>query len=404
MPTFVYTIKDPQGRVQTRSTKAENRRVLTTKLRGEGLTVTDIRQEKKLPSLNIFRPRVKTNDIAIFSRSFATMVDAGITLPKCLDILVKQTENPVLSKAIADIKTDVEGGISLSEALGKYPKIFPALYTNMVKAGEIGGTLPEVCNQLANILEKQRQLQNKVKSGLFMPIMVLSFCMLITVGLILFVVPRFAAIFSDMNAELPAPTQVLVNISDGIRGPKGIGFVAILAVFIFIFVKVIKTDKGGNAWDKIKLKMPLFGPLITKNIVANFTRTFGMLQKSGVPILESLNIVADTAGNRIIAAAIRDASSSIRQGETIAKPLERSQALPLMVTQMIAVGEETGNVELMLNKIADLYEDDVERTVEGLTKLIEPMMMVFIGSIVGGILVCLYLPIFNMADVMSGGM
>lgn len=404
MPTFVYTIKDTQGRMQTRSSKAENRRVLTTKLRSEGLTVTNIRQEKKLSPLNIFRPRVKTNDITIFSRSFATMVDAGITLPKCLDILVKQTENPVLSKVTAEIKTDVESGISLSEALGKYPKIFPPLYTNMIKAGEAGGTLPEVCNQLANILEKQRQLQNKVKSGLFMPIMVLCFCMLITVGLILFVVPRFAAIFSDMNAKLPAPTQILVNISEGARGPEGIGFVSILAVFIFIFVKVIKTDKGGNAWDKIKLKMPLFGPLITKKIVANFTRTFGMLQSSGVPILESLDIVADTAGNRIIARAIREASSSIRQGETIAKPLERSQVLPLMVTQMISVGEETGNVELMLNKIADLYEDDVERTVDGLTKLIEPMMMVLIGGIVGSILVCLYLPIFNMADVMSGGM
>lgn len=404
MPTFVYTIKDTQGRMQTRSSKAKNSRVLTTKLRSEGLTVTNIRQEKKLSPLNIFRPRVKTNDITIFSRSFATMVDAGITLPKCLDILVKQTENPVLSKVTAEIKTDVESGISLSEALGKYPKIFPPLYTNMIKAGEAGGTLPEVCNQLANILEKQRQLQNKVKSGLFMPIMVLCFCMLITVGLILFVVPRFAAIFSDMNAKLPAPTQILVNISEGARGPEGIGFVSILAVFIFIFVKVIKTDKGGNAWDKIKLKMPLFGPLITKKIVANFTRTFGMLQSSGVPILESLDIVADTAGNRIIARAIREASSSIRQGETIAKPLERSQVLPPMVTQMISVGEETGNVELMLNKIADLYEDDVERTVDGLTKLIEPMMMVLIGGIVGSILVCLYLPIFNMADVMSGGM
>ena len=403
MPTFVYTIRDQQGQIQTKSSKSENSRTLTTRLRNEGLTVMNVRQEKKLSFLNMFRSRVKINDIAIFSRSFATMVDAGITLPKCLDILVKQTDNPALSKATADIKTDVEGGVSLSEALSKYPRIFTPLYTNMVKAGEAGGTLPAVCNQLATILEKRRQLQNKVKSGLFLPIMVLGFCLLITIGLIVFVVPVFAGIFADMDAELPAPTQILINISEGIRGPNGLAFLASAVLIIFVCVKMTSTDKGGFAWDKIKLKMPLFGPLITKKVVANFTRTFGMLQSSGVPILESLNIVADTAGNKIIAQAIREASSSIRQGESISKPLERSQALPAMVTQMISVGEETGNVELMLNKIADLYEDDVERTVEGLTKLIEPILMIFVGTMVGGILVCLYLPIFNLAGAMSSG-
>jgi len=402
MPTFVYTIRDPQGRVRTKNAKAENRQALTTRLRNEGNTVMDIRQEKKLFSLNIFRSRVKTNDIAIFSRSFATMVDAGITLPECLNILVKQTENQALSKATNDIKTDVESGVSLSEAMAKYPKIFSELYTNMIKAGEAGGTLPDVCNQLANILEKRRQLQNKVKSGLFLPIMVLGVCLLISIGLIVFVVPRFASIFEELNAELPGPTQMLINISKDIRGPKGLAFAATAALFIFVFIRVTQTDKGGYVWDKVKLKMPLFGSLITKKIVSNFTRTFGMLQSSGVPILESLNIVADTAGNRVVAEAIREASSSIRQGESISKPLERSQVLPAMVTQMISVGEETGNVELMLNKIADLYEDDVERTVEGLTKLIEPLLMIFVGGMVGTILVCLYLPIFNLAGAMSG--
>jgi len=402
MPTFVYTIRDQQGRLRTKNAEAENSQALTTRLRNEGNTVMDIRQEKKSFSLNIFRSRVKTNDIAIFSRSFATMVDAGITLPECLNILVKQTENQALSKATNDIKTDVESGVSLSEAMSKYPKIFPELYTNMIKAGEAGGTLPDVCNQLANILEKRRQLQNKVKSGLFLPIMVLGVCLLISIGLIVFVVPRFASIFEELNAELPGPTQMLINISKDIRGPKGLAFAATAALFIFVFIRVTQTDKGGYAWDKVKLKMPLFGSLITKKIVSNFTRTFGMLQSSGVPILESLNIVADTAGNRVIAEAIREASSSIRQGESISKPLERSQVLPAMVTQMISVGEETGNVELMLNKIADLYEDDVERTVEGLTKLIEPLLMIFVGGMVGTILVCLYLPIFNLAGAMSG--
>ena len=403
MPSFAYTARDHQGRTQKNSAKAKNSSDLISKLRSKGLTVTEVQQEKKASSLNLFQPRIKINDIAVFSRQFASMVEAGIQLAPALDIMVKQTENQALSKMTEKVKVEVESGSSLSESLAKHPKAFDDLYTNMVKAGEISGNLPTILNQLADVLEKQRALRNKVKSALFMPVMVLGFCLLITIGLILFVVPRFAAIFEDIGAGLPRPTQILVNLSEDMRGPKGILFFIGAALFVFAFMKIIKTDKGEYIWDKIKLKLPLFGSLIMKQVVATFARIFGLLDHSGVNILDSLEIVAGTVGNRIVADSIREASVSIQQGENLSDPLKESGIFPPMVTHMIVVGEETGTVETMLNKIADLYEDDVERTLEGLTKLIEPLMMMFVGTMVGTILICLYLPIFGMAGAMSEG-
>ena len=403
MPSFAYTARDQQGKVQKSSARAKDSRDLISRLRGQGLIVTEIQQQKKVSSLNLFQPRVKINDIAVYSRQFASMVEAGIQLAPCLDIMVKQTENPTLAGVTEQVKNEVESGASLSESFGRHPKIFDHLYTSMVKAGEVSGTLPLILNQLATLLEKRRALQNKVKSALFLPTLVFGFSILITLGLIIFIVPRFATIFEDVGAELPRPTQVLVGISEGIRGPKGVVAAVFLVVFAFAIRRLIKTDKGEEVWDRAKLKMPLFGSLIMKKIVASFARTFALLDRSGVNILDSLEIVAETVGNRIVAQAIKDASSSIQQGENISDPLQRSQIFPPMVTHMIVVGEETGNVETMLNKIADLYEDDVERTVEGLTKLIEPLMMIFVGVLVALILVCLYLPIFNMAGALAGG-
>lgn len=403
MPSFAYTARDSQGRMQRNNARARNNRDLISRLRKQGLTVTEIRQEKKVPSLNFFQPKVKVNDIAVFSRQFASMVEAGIQLAPALDIMVKQTENAALAKVTEQVKTDVEGGASLSESLAKHPKAFSDLYTNMVKAGEISGTLPTILNQLATLLEKRRALQNKVKSSLFLPSMVLGFCVLVTIVLIVFVVPRFAAVFEDVGADLPGPTRILVGISEDIRGPKGGVFAVGVVLFVFAFRMITRTEKGGFVWDKIKLKLPLFGSLIMKNVVATFARIFGLLDRSGVNILDSLEIVAGTVGNRIVARAIREASTSIQQGESLSEPLKRSQVFPPMVTHMIVVGEETGTVETMLSKIADLYEDDVERTLEGLTKLIEPLMMIFVGMLVGSILICLYLPIFSMAGAMSGG-
>jgi type IV pilus assembly protein PilC len=331
------------------------------------------------------------------------MVGAGVPLAQCLDILIDQTENATLSKATADIKAEVEGGGSLSEALGKYPKIFDNLYVNMIRAGEASGQLEPIFNQLADLLERQRDLRNRVKSALFLPIMVMGFCVLITIALIVFVVPRFANIFEMMNAPLPGPTQMLINISRDIRGPKGLIAIVAISLLAFAIRKVIKTEQGGRIWDQIKLKLPLFGSLIMKKIVANFARTYGLLDRSGVPILESLDIVAQTAGNRIVSRSIMEARSGVQEGEDLSKRLEQSRIFPPMVTQMIVVGEKTGTVETMLFKIAELYEADVERTVEGLTKLIEPMMMILVGVLVGSILICMYLPIFNMAGLMSGG-
>ncbi|MFC1713422.1 type II secretion system F family protein [Candidatus Poribacteria bacterium] len=403
MPSFAYVARDLQGRVQRNNLRAKNSHDLISRLREQGLTVTEIRQQKKVSSLSLFQPRIKVNDIAVFSRQFASMIEAGIQLAPALDIMVKQTENPTLSKMTEQVKTEVEGGASLSESLAKHPKAFDDLYTNMVKAGEISGTLPTILNQLATLLEKRRALQNKIKSSLFLPVLVLGFCIVMTIGLIIFVVPRFAAVFEEVGAALPRPTQILVGISEDMRGPKGGIFFVSVILFAFAFRKVIKTEKGGYVWDRTKLKLPLFGSLIMKKVVATFARIFGLLDHSGVNILDSLDIVAGTVGNRVVARSIREASASIQQGESLSEPLKRSQIFPPMVTHMIVVGEETGTVETMLNKIADLYEDDVERTLEGLTKLIEPLMMIFVGMLVASILVCLYLPIFNMAGAMSDG-
>ena len=404
MPSFAYSARDRQGNVLSNNAKARNSRDLITKLRGRGLTVTEIRQEKSgLGSVVLFQPRVKINDIAVFSRQFASMVEAGIQLAPCLNIMVKQTENPTLSKITEQVKTDVEGGTSLCDSMAKHPKVFNNLYTSMVKAGEMSGTLPLILNQLATLLEKRRALQNKVKSALFLPVVVLGFCMLVTLGLIIFIVPTFAAVFQQVGADLPRPTMILIGLSEALRGPKGGIALVSFIIMVILFRRIVKTERGGFVWDRIKLKLPLFGSLIIKQVVANFSRTFALLDRSGVNILDSLEIVADTVGNRIVAKAIKEASSSIQQGENMSTPLERSQVFPPMVTHMIVVGEETGTVETMLNKIADLYEDDVDRTVEGLTKLIEPIMMILVGLMVASILVALYLPIFGMAGALSDG-
>lgn len=402
MPTFVYKVRDQKGKIKKGSSKADSSKILMNRLREQGLTVTEIRQQNKGFSLNFAKFRsVKIGELAVFSRQFATMMSAGVPLTESLDILAKQTENPGLAKTIGEIKTEVENGGSLAVALSKHPKVFSKLYINMVKAGETTGALEVVLNQLADLMEKQRDLQNKVKSALFLPLVILGLCVLITLGLIMFIVPRFAAIFEEMNAKLPGPTLVLVSISKAIRGPKGLIAMGVIVVLIFLVRKLIKTEKIAPLWDQLKLKLPIFGSLLTKRAVASFARTFSLLESSGVPILESLDIVAETANNIVISNAIMKARSSIQQGENISKPLAESQIFPPMVTHMIVVGENTGTVETMLNKIADLYEDEVDRAVESLVKLIEPMMMVVVGGLVGSILICLYLPIFNLAGAIS---
>ncbi|MBD3180785.1 type II secretion system F family protein [Candidatus Poribacteria bacterium] len=401
MPTFVYTVRNQKGLLEKRTSKAENTQSLVTNLRNQGLVVTEIKQKKALSSIELFKPKVKVHDLSIFSRQFATMQDAGVPLTDSLDILTSQTVNPTLSKATAEIKNEVEGGGTLSEAMAKYPKIFSKLYISMVKAGEASGAFETVFNQLALILEKELALRNKVKSALFLPTLILGFCLLITIGLIVFIVPRFAAVFENIGGKLPGPTQMLINVSNDIRGPKGLMALGTVIVCYMLFRSITSTEKGAYGWDKIKLKMPLFGNLFNKKAVASFARTFALLNASGVSILEALDIVSDTSGNRVIGNAIKDAKNSIQQGDSISKPLGENKVFPPMVNQMIIIGENTGNLENMLNKIADLYEDEVDRTVEGLTKLIEPVMMIFVGAIVGTILICLYLPIFNMADAIG---
>ncbi|MEK7849920.1 MAG: type II secretion system F family protein [Candidatus Omnitrophota bacterium] len=330
----------------------------------------------------------------------ATMVDSGITLVQSLHILSEQAENKILSSVTLKIKEDIESGSSLHEALERHPKIFSNLYINMVKAGETSGLLDEILDRLASYLEKSSALQRKVKSSLVYPAVVISMAILITMVLLIKVVPTFKGIFDSLGGTLPMPTQILIGISDVLR--KFFLFIVIaFAALVFLFKKYINTPKGRFQFDYNILRAPVFGPLFRKVVVAKFSRTLATLVKSGVPILNALEIVGKTAGNMVVEKAVTDARASIREGEPISEPLLRSGAFPPMVIRMISVGEQTGKLEKMLNKIADFYDEQVDTAVSGLTSMIEPLVIGFLGIIIGGIVVALFMPIFKITELIS---
>ncbi|MBI5902023.1 MAG: type II secretion system F family protein [Deltaproteobacteria bacterium] len=406
MTTFVYTAKMPDGEVKKGEIQAVSLAQATAALRRQQVLPTSITQKKagfslgdiKLPS---FGGKVKTKEIVIFSRQFATMIDAGLPLVQCLDILSSQQENPEFKKTLLDVKGSVEGGATFADSLRKHPKVFDDLYVNLIAAGEVGGILDTILNRLSGFLEKSEKLKGKIKSAMTYPTAVIIIACLVVSGLLLWVVPIFQDMFSSFGKALPLPTQMVVNMSNGLKHYWYL-ILGSIGGIIFGLNRIYKTQKGRRAMDAIFLKLPVLGDLIRKTAVARFTRTLGTMISSGVPILEALEIVSKTAGNVIIEEAVIKARTSLSQGKTLAEPLIETKVFPGMVTQMIAVGESTGALDAMLSKIADFYEDEVDEAVDALTSLIEPMLMAFLGIVVGGLVIALYLPIFSLAGAASG--
>ncbi len=395
MGFFGYIAKDNQGLRIKGVLEARSQEDALAVLHKKGLIIISVKEEQ-------FRAvkdqSIKLDDLVVFSRQLATMVESGITLVQALHILSEQAENKILSGVTLKIKDDIESGSSLNEALSRHPKIFSNLYINMVKAGETSGLLDEILDRLATYLEKSSALQRKVKSSLVYPAVVISMAVLITIVLLVKVVPTFKGIFASLGGTLPLPTQILIMISDVLR--RFFLFVVIIfGILGFIAKKYFNTPRGRYQFDRFSLRMPVFGPLLRKVVVAKFSRTLATLVKSGVPILSALDIVGKTSGNKVVEEAVDNARISIKEGEPISEPLSRSGAFPPMVVRMISVGEQTGQLEKMLNKIADFYDEQVDAAVSGLTSMIEPLVIGLLGIAVGGIVIALFMPIFKITEL-----
>jgi type IV pilus assembly protein PilC len=406
MPTFVYSGKTASGEVRKGELQAASVAQATAALKRQQILPSSVSKKGSgLSGINIklpgFGEKVKTKDLVIFSRQFATMIDAGLPLVQCLDILASQQENAEFKRILIEVKSSVEGGSTFADALRKHPKVFDDLYVNLIAAGEVGGILDSIVNRLSGFLEKAEKLKGKVKGAMTYPTAVIVIAALIVTGLLLWVVPIFDNMFASFGKSLPAPTQVVVNMSKFLQS----SWYIIIGVLVGIFVGIkysYKTPKGRKIIDQLLLKVPVVGDLIRKTAVARFTRTLGTMLSSGVPILEGLEIVSKTSGNVVIEEAIMKARLSLSQGKTLAEPLLETKVFPGMVTQMIAVGESTGALDNMLTKIADFYEEEVDQAVEALTSLIEPMLMAVLGVVVGGLVIALYLPIFQIAGAAGG--
>ena len=403
MATYTYAVRDKAGKVIKGKLEGENKDAVQSRLAQMGYIILELDQQGGIASLNAIKfgvAKVKGKDVSIFSRQFATMISAGLSLTKCLSILSAQTESASLRLIIAQIGKDVEAGQSLSDALAKHPHAFPPIFVNMVRAGETGGVLDEVLSRLADHLESEIALKAKIKSAMTYPIAMGALVLIVLAAMMIFVVPTFEKMFSDMGGTLPAITQLLVNISHFVASIWGI----VAAAAVYGLVMLFKWWSGGpgkTVWDGAKLNMPVFGSLTRKIALAKFTRTFGTLVSAGVPILSALDIVADTAGNDVVANAVKHARNAIKEGETIAKPLSESKVFPSMLVQMIAVGEETGALDAMLEKVADFYDEEVSVATDGITSLIEPLMMASRGVIVGGMVIALYLPMFQVVALVK---
>jgi len=404
METFKYAVRDRAGKAVEGTLDGDNKDAVSSKLRSMGYVIVSLEQQGGvLASLNsiTFGTGVKVKDITIFSRQFATMIGAGLSLTKCLSILGQQTESPALRVIITQIGKDVESGQSLSDAMSKHPKVFPPIFVNMVRSGETGGVLDEVLNRVADHFEREDMIKGRIKSAMTYPAAMGSLVLIILIAMLVFVVPTFQTMFASMGGTLPLPTQILVNISEGARGLPGLLTVVFIIVFVVAFRWWKRTEAGLYAWDSIKLRMPVFGKLIRKMALSRFTRTFGTLVSAGVPILSALDIVGSTSGNEVIHRAVRKVRSAIKEGETIAKPLSENPIFPAMVVQMISVGEETGALDAMLGKVAEFYDEEVTSGVDGLTSLIEPLMMATLGVVVGGIVIALYMPMFEVVALVK---
>jgi len=404
--TFQYAVRDRSGQVVTGKIEADSPAQVASKLKSMGYAPLKIsavdgggmNKELSLPRLG---SKVKLKEIAVFARQFSTMINSGLSMLRALSILEEQQPNKKFAEVIGEVRGEVESGSALSTSMAKHPDIFAPLMINMIRAGEVGGFLDAVLLQIADNYESEVKLRGKVKSAMTYPVAVLVMAILLTIGMLLFVVPTFSKLFQDLGGQLPAPTQMLVTLSNFLK--VGIVPIVIISIIGFVvWVRIKNQDRVREFVDPIKLKMPIFGGLFQKIALARFCRNLGTMLHSGVPILQSLDIVADTSGNKVITHAVRDIEESVRRGESLTQPLSQHDVFPAMVVQMLAVGEDTGALDSMLKKIADFYDAEVESTTEQLTALIEPLMIAVLGGIVGSMIIALYMPIFKIFDLIGG--
>ena len=403
--TFEYRARDKTGKVTEGQIEGSSKDAVVKALREKGavpLAVEEVKNSGLKMEINIpgLSDRVKSKDVSVFSRQFATMINAGLSLLRSLSVLEEQTESKPLAKIIGEVRRDVERGVGLSTALEKHPKAFSKLYTSMVRAGEAGGVLDDTLVRLDNALENQVALRGKIKSAMAYPVVVLSMVAMVVLAMLVFVVPIFQDLYAGAGGELPVPTKILIGGSDLLKNFWFIVF-PLLGLAIWGFRRWINTKAGRRVWDAAKLKMPVFGSVVHKTAISRFSSTLGVLLRTGVPILQAMEIVEDVAGNVVVGEAVADVAKSVKDGDSLAVPLASHKVFPSMVVQMIAVGEETGAVDAMLEKVASFYDQEVNDTVDALTSLLEPLLIAFMGMTVGGILVALYLPMFNLVNVVG---
>ncbi len=401
MNAYKYSAKDKNGQTINGTIQAVSEAEVADILRKREMMVFSVEFLKiSAANLKLNDKKIKLEDLVVFSRQLATMIDAGIPLVNALSILAEQIENEGLRGIVGNVRQDIEAGMSFCDALAKHPVIFSDLFVNMVKAGEASGMLNEILDRLASFMEKQAALNRKIISSLVYPAVVVSMAIIITAVLLIKVVPTFKGIFDTLGGTLPLPTQVLIFVSDLLR-KYFLFLMLLLGTGIYLFKKGLKTQKGRYQFDRFTLKVPVFGPLLCKLAVAKFSRTFSTLVKSGVSVLSALEIVSKTSGNKVVEEAVINCSKSVRNGEPISRPLAKSGVFPPMVTRMINVGEQTGQLEKMLSKIADFYDDQVDAAAGALTSLIEPLVIAFLGIVIGGIVIALFLPIFKISQLMA---
>jgi type IV pilus assembly protein PilC len=402
MPVYQWVGKNRKDEVQKGEIDAVSEEAVKAQLARQRITPTKVKKKPKdlFANVTFLQPTVKQRDVILFARQFSTMIDAGLPIIQCLDILYSQQANATFKRMLKEIKESVEGGATLAEALKKFPKQFDNLFVNMIAAGEAGGILDAILRRLAAYMEKAAKLKAQVKGAMTYPVVTLIIAVLVLAVILVFVIPVFEEMFADFGGELPMPTQIVVAMSDMVKS-KIIYIIVGLVFFIIAFKKFYGTEKGREFVDKMLLKVPVFGDLLRKVAVAKFTRTMGTMLASGVAILEALDIVAKTAGNKTVEKAVYNVRKGISEGRTMADPLAQSGVFPSMVCQMISVGESTGALDAMLEKIADFYDEEVDQAVENLTALIEPFMLVFLGVTIGGLVIAMYLPIFKMAGAIS---
>ena len=403
MPKFVWEGKTRAGGNLTGEIDAPNEAFVLAQLRRQQIVPVKVKAKAKELGFKLpgFRSKISQKELAIFTRQFATMIDAGLPLVQCLDILGMQQENQAFKTVILKVKEDVESGSTFADALSKHPKVFDELFVNLVAAGEVGGILDTILSRLAAHIEKAMRLAKKIKGAMVYPSTIVAVAIIVTVVLLLYVIPIFGKMFQDFGQALPAATQFVLGLSAFTRKYFLVVIVAVAALYALL--RWYRGTEGGRRnTDSLLLRLPVVGSLLQRIAVARFSRTLGTMVSSGVPILESMDIVAKSAGNKVIEEAIVKARQSISEGKTIADPLSEAKVFPVMVTQMVAVGEATGALDTMLNKIADFYDEEVDAAVDALTSLLEPMLMIFLGVVIGGLVIAMYLPIFKLAGVVGG--